>query len=245
MDQARVRAYYDEFSKSYEAERRPNRANGYHAMIDDLELELCERYGRGRSMLECGCGTGLLLERMAAFAKEAKGIDLSPGMLELAKTRGLDVTVGSVTELPFEDDRFDVTCSFKVLAHVEDIAKGLSEMARVTKPGGVMLCEFYNALSLRGVLKRALPGKRIGKHTTTRESEVFTRWDAPWDIPKILPPGVSVETMRGVRIVTPHAAAMRVPGVASALRALEFRLADTKLGYFGGFLVAVLRKREA
>jgi len=243
MDAGRVRAYYDEFSKSYEAERRPNMANGYHAMIDDLELELCERYARGKSILECGAGTGLLLERMAKFASEAKGIDLSPGMLEHAKARGLDVQVGSVTALPFEDDRFDVTCSFKVLAHVEDIALALSEMARVTKPGGVMLCEFYNAMSFRGVLKRALPGKRIGKDTQTRESAVYTRWDAPWDIPKILPAGVAVETVRGVRIVTPAASAMRVPGIAHALRALEFRLADTKLAYLGGFFVTVLRKR--
>ncbi len=48
----------------------------------------------------------------------ARGVDLSPGMLHKAQARGLDVVLGSATALPFEDNQFDVTCSFKVLAHV-------------------------------------------------------------------------------------------------------------------------------
>ena len=236
-----TRAYYDEFSRGYEAQRRPNDAHGYHALVDDLEISLVERYARGKTVLECGCGTGLLLERMAGFASKATGIDLSPGMLEKAKERGLDVTVGSLTELPFADASFDVTCSFKVLAHVPDIGKALSEMARVTRPGGVILAEFYNPLSFRALAKRLGPAGKISART--RESAVYTRFDAPWVIPRLLPPGVSVESARGVRIVTPAAAAMRLPAMRETLRRLETRLADTRLSFFGGFYVAVLRKR--
>src|SRR5258708_38275674 len=83
-----VRAYYDEFSARYEAERSPNRPGGYHALVDDLEVGLVERYGAGKEVLECGAGTGLLLERIAPFARAAKGLDLSPGMLEKAPQRG-------------------------------------------------------------------------------------------------------------------------------------------------------------
>ena len=125
-DHSATRAYYDEFSERYEAHRRPNRADGYHALVDDLEVSLCERYGKGLDVLECGCGTGLILDRISQFAKRAAGIDLSPGMLERAKQRGLDVREGSVTDLPFDDASFDVTCSFKVLAHVPDLGRALS-----------------------------------------------------------------------------------------------------------------------
>jgi ubiquinone/menaquinone biosynthesis C-methylase UbiE len=239
-DERATRAYYDEFSAAYEAHRRPNQADGYHALIDDLEVELVRRYGEGKDVLECGCGTGLLLERFASFARAAKGIDLSPGMLSQALARGLDAVEGSVTQLPFDDASFDVTCSFKVLAHVPDIAKALAEMARVTRHGGVMLCEFYNPLSLRALAKRLGPAGKISAFT--KESAVYTRFDAPWIIPRILPPGTRVETMRGVRIVTPSAAVYRVPVVKDLFRAAELRLADSPLGYFGGFYVAVIRK---
>jgi ubiquinone/menaquinone biosynthesis C-methylase UbiE len=236
-----TRAYYDEFAHQYEAERRPNRPAGYHALIDDLEVELVQRYGAGKDVLECGVGTGLLLDRIARFARTAKGIDLSPGMLQRARARGLDVTEASVTAVPFPDASFDVTCSFKVLAHVPEIGRALAEMARVTRPGGVVLAEFYNPLSLRAAIKRLGLGGKISR--ATHESAVYTRFDAPWIVPRILPPSLSLETARGVRIVTPAAGVMRVPGLRSVISAAERRLADTRAAVFAGFYVAVLRKR--
>lgn len=238
-DQA-TREYYDEFSKQYEAKRRPNKSAGYHALIDDLEIELAERYGRGKDVLECGCGTGLILERIARFAGKAAGIDLSPGMLELARARGLDVREGSVTELPFEDASFDVTCSFKVLAHVPDIGRALAEMARVTRPGGVILAELYNPWSFRALAKRLGPAGKISDNT--KESAVYTRFDSPLDVPRILPAGTRLETARGIRIVTPAAFAIDVPILGNVLARAERWLCDTPAASFGGFYVAVIRK---
>ena len=238
-----TRSYYDEFSHRYEAERGDNRPDGYHALVDDLEVEIVERYGAGRDVLECGAGTGLLLGRFARFARSARGIDLSPGMLARARARGLDVREASVCHIPFPDESFDVTCSFKVLAHVPEIGRALAEMARVTRPGGVVLAEFYNPLSMRGVVKRLGPAGKISH--ATRESAVYTRFDAPWVIPRLLPPSLSLESARGVRIVIPAAGVMRVPGVRDVVRAVERRLADTPAAVFAGFYIAVLRKRTA
>ncbi|MEP7120999.1 MAG: methyltransferase domain-containing protein, partial [Byssovorax sp.] len=98
-----TRAYYDEFAARYEAGRDGHDPGGYHDLVDDLEVDLVERYGGGRDVLEVGCGTGLLLRRIARFAASARGIDLSPGMLAQARERGLDVVEGSATQLPFPD----------------------------------------------------------------------------------------------------------------------------------------------
>jgi ubiquinone/menaquinone biosynthesis C-methylase UbiE len=238
-----TRAYYDEFSVRYDAQRRPHRPDGYHALIDDLEVDLVERYGAGGDVLECGCGTGLILERVARFARSTRAIDTSPGMLEKARARGLEVQEASVTSLPFQADQFDVACAFKVLAHVPDIGRALSEMARVTRPGGVVLAEFYNPVSLRGLAKRLGPAGAISQRT--KESAVYTRFDPPWIIPRILPPTLRIEAVRGVRILTPTARAMAVPGVRDWLRKAEWRLADTWAAFFAGFYVAVLRKTAA
>jgi ubiquinone/menaquinone biosynthesis C-methylase UbiE len=236
-----TRAYYDEFSHRYDAERRPHRPDGYHALVDDLEIELLERFAAGTDVLECGVGTGLLLERVARVARSARGIDLSPGMLSKARERGLDVSEASVTAIPFDDARFDVTYAFKVLAHVREIERALAEMARVTRPGGVVVAEFYNPFSLRGLVKRVGPAGRIS--ASTRESSVYTRFDAPWDVPRLLPPSLTVESARGVRIVTLAARIMRIPGLRDVVRRLERGLADTRAAYLAGFYVAVLRKR--
>jgi ubiquinone/menaquinone biosynthesis C-methylase UbiE len=161
-------------------------------------------------------------------------------MLDGARARGLDVREASVTAIPFDDATFDLTCSFKVLAHVPEIGLALAEMARVTRPGGVVMAEFYNPLSLRGLVKRFGPAGAISE--ARRESAVYTRFDAPWVVPRFLPPSLRFETARGVRIVTPTARVMRVPILRTVVRRLEHRLADTRAAFFAGFYVAVLRK---
>ena len=237
------RAYYDEFSHRYEAARRPHDPSGYHAMLDDLEIDMVERYGSGKDVLEAGCGTGLLLERIAGFARSASGFDLSPGMLTKAEARGLSVREGSLTAIPFESASFDVACSFKVLAHVEDIATALREMARVTRPGGIILAEFYNPFSFRGLAKRFAPPGAISEKRD--ESEVFTRFDPPWRVRALAPAGTRFVAARGVRIVTPMAQALRVPGIGKALMRAEGLLKDTPLAALAGFYIAAYEKRLA
>lgn len=237
-----IRSYYDEFAARYEARRRPNDPHGYHALVDDLEVDYALRYCAGRDLLEVGCGTGLILERLAPRCRSAKGVDLSPGMLDKARSRGLDVELGSATELPFDDGRFDVVCSFKVLAHVPQIEKALLEMLRVTRPTGHVLAEFYNPFSLRGLAKRLGPAGAISDRT--HEDAVYTRFDSPGDVRRMVPPCGTIVGTRGVRIVTPAAIAMRVPGLGRLLPALEWKLCDGPLAAFGGFWIAAIQKTE-
>ncbi len=236
------RAYYDVFSKQYERSRGENAPGGYHELLDELEADIVARYGTGRDVLEVGCGTGLVLSRIARFAKKAVGVDLSPGMLEKAKARGLTVAEGSATELPFEDESFDVACSFKVLPHVAGIERALAEMARVVRPGGHVLAEFYNPHSLRGLIKRFGPKGKVGDDTT--EGDVYLRFDTPADVARWVPDDCRLVASRGIRIVVPLGAMMRVPVLGSLMRKAEWALCDTPLARFGGFWVAVLEKHR-
>jgi len=233
-----TRSYYDEFAGWYERER----GGGYHRMVDDLELDLVRRYGSGKDVLEAGCGTGLLLERAASFAGRAVGVDLSAGMLDRARSRGLRVVQGSVTNLPFPTASFDLAYSVKVLAHVEHIERALSELARVVRPGGIVLAEYYNARSLRYLIKRIKPATPVSESET--DEAVFTRYDRADQFDRYLPPELDWFATRGVRVVTPVAHVHRIPGVGAALRAVERGLADAPVArHFGGFAIAICRRR--
>jgi len=136
--------YYDQFSKGYDDQRHL----GYHRFLDESEVRITEPY-IGPRVLEAGCGTGLVAERLSERCDSMNGFDLSFGMLKKAKARVSRVSQAAITDLPFANDLFDTVVSFKVLAHVPDIQRALSEMARVTKPGGYLVLEFYNKNSLR------------------------------------------------------------------------------------------------
>ncbi|MDH3727666.1 MAG: class I SAM-dependent methyltransferase [Myxococcales bacterium] len=232
----KARRYYDDFSETYERKR----GYGYHQMIDDLELQVTAPYAQGARVLELGCGTGLILAQVAEIAEEAVGIDLSEGMAQRARDRGLDVHIGSVCNLPFEDDQFDLTYSFKVLAHILDIDAAVREAARVTRPGGHLLLEFYNPWSLRYLARKIAGPQPISDDRT--EADILTRWDSPLAITKLLPSNVELVDYYGVRVLTPVAAAHRIPWLARGLSRAELLAARSPLRYFGGFLVAVLRK---
>ncbi|MBP8195714.1 MAG: class I SAM-dependent methyltransferase [Deltaproteobacteria bacterium] len=234
----RNKHYYDEFSATYERHRH----EGYHAFIDELTTELVSRYMNSETrLLEAGCGTGLILNRLRPHAKVAVGVDLSSGMLRRAVSRSLQVVQGSVNELPFADATFDVVCSFKVLAHVEQIDLAMRELSRVLRPGGYLLAEFYNTLSLRYLIKRLKRPTAIS-HEVNDEA-VYTRYDSLPQIRSYLPSDVQIQTVHGIRVVTPFSQAHRWPVIGPALRMVERHAAVLPgIRRFGGFLLVVARK---
>jgi ubiquinone/menaquinone biosynthesis C-methylase UbiE len=235
------RTYYDAFSKQYEGHRGDNDPGGYHDLLDELEADFVRRFGAHRDVLEVGCGTGLVLQRIRQFAKSARGVDLSPGMLQKARERGLDVVEASATALPFPDDNFDVACSFKVLAHVPEIGKALAEMARVVRPGGYVVAEFYNPYSLRGLVKRFGPRGKIADNA--HEGNVYTRFDSPSQVQALTPAGCQLVDARGVRIATPTAHVMKNRLSRALFRSAERLLCDSPLRVLGGFYIAAFEKR--
>lgn len=117
--------------------RRLNHLDWYrqalNQWIDSLHLQ------PEASVLEIGCATGELSERLAASGLHVTAIDSSERMLAaaLAESAGrVRYLSGSVTDLPFADNSFDAVISASVINVIDDKQQALGEMFRVCKPGG-------------------------------------------------------------------------------------------------------------
>jgi len=91
------------------------------------------------SVLDVGCGTGLLLEALRPFAQPV-GVDFSPLATNYCRQRGLQRLVcARVEALPFAHERFDLILALDLFEHIDDDAGLLRELWRVCRPGGNLM----------------------------------------------------------------------------------------------------------
>lgn len=103
----------------------------------------------GAEVLDVGCGTGALAERLAERGYRVIGLDPSEGMLDILRTRAPRVQAmqGSGTEIPFSDESFDLVYSVATLHHIaepQSVRRTLSEMVRVSRPAGRIVVWDHN-----------------------------------------------------------------------------------------------------
>ncbi|HEY4823942.1 MAG TPA: methyltransferase domain-containing protein [Solirubrobacteraceae bacterium] len=102
-------------------------------VIDDLRLPARAR------ILDAGCGSGRNMVELARHGT-VTGIELAEASVALARERGMgEVIAGSVLEMPFEADSFDLAASLDVIEHLEDDLAALRELRRVVAPSGSLL----------------------------------------------------------------------------------------------------------
>ena len=124
---------------------------GFRRFTDPL-LDHAAAGRRDLTLLDCGCGTGLNMQRYQRYGT-VYGFDITKLGLELARQRKQQhVTRGSTTHIPFASGRFDILTSFDVLVCLNDEqeAQAFGEFYRVLKPGGYVLINVAALEILRG-----------------------------------------------------------------------------------------------
>jgi SAM-dependent methyltransferase len=141
-DPARTAEFFDEYGERewtrFEDGRTPGPSLTTH-------IRMLEGYVRpGDRVLDAGSGPGRFSLELVRLGALVTALDISPGQLELLRSRIPDVeaVVGDITDLSrFGDDAFDATVCFGgPLSYVVDRAEAaVAELVRVTKPGGHVL----------------------------------------------------------------------------------------------------------
>jgi ubiquinone/menaquinone biosynthesis C-methylase UbiE len=143
--EVRQRALYDQVAGDYD-EVFPSHVSEHYrlkraALVRDL-------LPPGGQILDVGCGTGHLAAGLIGAGYRVAGIDLSPGMVLAARTRGVDNTVvASASRLPFGDHSFDLVLTVATLHHLETeerVGDTIAEMGRVVRPGGFVVLWDHN-----------------------------------------------------------------------------------------------------
>jgi SAM-dependent methyltransferase len=109
------------------------------ADLSDRVRRLLGPFTGNEAALDAGCGTGALAFALAPFVADVVGVDTDAAYLEAARgaaPANVRFVEGDVMSLPFEYAEFDLSCCHRVLHHVRRPELAVSELARVTRPGG-------------------------------------------------------------------------------------------------------------
>lgn len=91
---------------------------------------------KGIQSLNIGAATGTTSDMLTEFG-EVMSVEYDQECCDYTKTfLKTPLIQGSITDLPFSNNSYDLVCAFDVIEHVEDDAKAVEEMMRVCKPGG-------------------------------------------------------------------------------------------------------------
>ncbi|MGH7436421.1 MAG: class I SAM-dependent methyltransferase [Polyangiaceae bacterium] len=108
------------------------------------------RVAAARSILDVGCGHGLVLEALRAPGRRLCGVEMSPGAAASLVARGIEGHSADLEadRLPFRDGEFDVAVCYDVIEHVFSPGRLVGEIRRVVRPGGTLLLCVPNTLNL-------------------------------------------------------------------------------------------------
>jgi SAM-dependent methyltransferase len=111
----------------------------------------------GQRALDVGCGPGALTAELVARlgSQAVSAVDPSEPFVEAVRTRypGVNVMEASAEHLPFDDGSFDAALAQLVVHFMADPVRGLAEMARVTRPGGVIAASVWDHGGSQGPLR--------------------------------------------------------------------------------------------
>ena len=131
-------------SEEYATMFRVEETHWWYRALHQLFFQMLEAKlpnWRQKRILDAGCGTGAILQRLGSPERNV-GIDLAPEAVSFCHQRGLEnVQQGNVAELPFSAESFDAVISSSVIYHdwVPDVDAALCEMHRVLRPNGLLL----------------------------------------------------------------------------------------------------------
>lgn len=162
---------------------------------------IAQKKGAAQTILDIGCGAGLLSFHLAKEGHKVTGIDLSASSLALARKKTdllqAEFLEGDATKLPFAKESFDVVCAMDLLEHVESPQKVIEEASRVLKPGGIFFFHTFNRNPISYLI--IIKGVEWFVKNAPKDMHIYSLFIKPKELSHFCSlAGLSIESIQGL-----------------------------------------------
>ncbi|MEM1884782.1 MAG: class I SAM-dependent methyltransferase [Candidatus Jordarchaeales archaeon] len=158
------------FEKKYKYSKKKEAVQRHYLNIlswADRNMEGRVLNGKGKRALDVGCAYGFVVELLSRIGYDAVGVDISSYAVRRGRKAGL-LLEADAGHLPFAGNTFDLVTCFAVLEHLLNLEKALREIARVMKPGGIIVVTTPNINVVAKVLIHVLAREPTETHPSAR-----------------------------------------------------------------------------
>jgi 2-polyprenyl-6-hydroxyphenyl methylase/3-demethylubiquinone-9 3-methyltransferase len=232
--------FYDTLhEKWYEADNHPIALLRAENAIRNpwIQQTIEEKLGLNQTVLDLGCGAGLLTNALAVGGHEVTGVDLSINSLREAElrdaTRSVKYLYRSAEQLPFKSETFDVVCAMDFLEHIPSPQLIVQEASRVLKKGGLFFFHTFNRNFLSWLI--VIKGVEWFVPNTPKNMHLYSHFIKPEELEKICAQsGLAIEHMQGLRPDLVHRAFWKSFFTRTVTKDFPFRFTRSlKTGYLG------------
>lgn len=137
--------YYHEFARQFDRHMNMYETNRrleiiFNQLVSKEEIE-------GSKLLDAGCGTGWFSKKACELGANVTSMDLGGNLMEQVKEKcNATMVTGSVLDMPFEENTFDVIINTEVIEHTPYPQKAVSELSKVLKPDGLLILTVPNKI---------------------------------------------------------------------------------------------------
>ena len=183
--------FYESFAEQFDSKMNMYDTNKrLHVFYNELLTEDI----KGKQVLDAGCGTGWFSKGAADRGAVVTSMDLGEKLLaEVKKKCDSNRVVGSILEMPFPDNHFDIVVSSEVIEHTPNPEQAVKEIFRVLKPGGTMVLSTPNRFWIFSL--------RIAEVFKLRPYQGLENWTSWFTMKKYVKnAGFEILSMKGVHL---------------------------------------------
>lgn len=153
-----TRKQYDRFASAYHQKRADTSRSFYNNQVElPMMLRLLRGHVRGRTVLELGCGSGLLTRKLVRMGGKVTGVDNSASMLAIAEREVAGVTFenADIRRLALGARQYDLIVSSLTFHYVKDLGPLFKACSRYLKRGGRLIFSLHHPIASARLMERS------------------------------------------------------------------------------------------